>query len=248
MKSIRDLISIYIPTYKRWDKMSTHKLVPYCTVVCPIEQVEKYKEHNEGIEILACPNEVEGNIAKKRNWIKRQCKTPYLIMLDDDITHFQRLEGMVQQKLSHDEVMKMFLQGFQLMEDLGTVLWGINLTNAPQGYRENLPFSMLSPVLGPFSAQKNINTLWYDERLPLKEDYDLSLQVLQKYHKILRMNKYSYVTKHLTNADGGCVSYRTIDRELAQNKQLQKKWGKEIVKFDMSRSVNPLIKVKLKGM
>ena len=107
---------------------------------------------------------------------------------------------------------------------------------------------MLSPVLGPFTAQKNVKTFWYDERLPLKEDYDLSLQVLQKYHKVLRLNRYSYVTTHLTNADGGCVDYRTMVREEEQNQLLQKKWGKKIVKYNIEKSINPIIKVPLKGI
>jgi hypothetical protein len=245
---MKEKITVYIPTFKRWDSIITHKLIPEAVVVCPESQVEKYLEVNPNLNILACPDGIEGNIARKRNWIKSQCKTDYLIMIDDDIKGFQKIVNTKQITMSTDEIWYMFEQGFQLMEDLGTVLWGVNLNNDPKCYREYSPFSMLSPVLGPFTAQKNVKTFWYDERLPLKEDYDLSLQVLQKYHKVLRLNRYSYVTTHLTNADGGCVDYRTMVREEEQNQLLQKKWGKKIVKYNIEKSINPIIKVPLKGI
>lgn len=243
-----ELFKIYIPTYKRAYKIITHKLLPEAIVVCPESQVEEYLAVNPELNIMPCPDAIDGNIARKRNWIKKQCDTPYFIMVDDDITDFQRMECRRKFKMNHDEIINMFIQGFQLMEDLGTVLWGINSSDATMFYMDYTPFSLQSPILGPFTAQKNVQGLWYDERLFLKEDYGLFLQVLQKYHKTLRMNKYSYITKHLTNAEGGCVDYRTMAREYEQNILLQKKWGSKVVKFNMDKGVNPTIKSPYKGV
>lgn len=244
----REDITVFIPTYKRWDKVHTLKLIDGAVLVCPKSQEEEYRKYNKDVNILVCPDEIEGNIARKRNWIKRQCKTKYLIMMDDDIKDFQCIEGRKARKMTKDEIINMFISGFIMMEDLGTVLWGVNLNSDLQPYREACPLSFISPVLGPFTAQKNVAGLWYDERLPLKEDYDLFLQVIQKYHKVLRLNKYSYITQHLTNAEGGCVSYRTMIKEEEQNKLLVKKWGKDVVKFNMKKSVNPSVKVPYKGV
>ena len=73
---------------------------------------------------------------------------------------------------------------------------------------------MKSVILGPFQAFNNLD-LRYDENLPLKEDYDLSLQVLNKYRKTLRFNAYHYIAKQHTNL-GGCADYRTREREKEQ--------------------------------
>ena len=75
------------------------------------------------------------------------------------------------------------------------------------------------------------NPLRYDERLPLKEDYDMTLQNCNKYRGCLRVNKYHYDCKQSKQA-GGCASYRNYDREIQQLKALQAKWGDDIVKID----------------
>lgn len=240
--------NIYIPTFKRAGKVSTHEIFEDAIIVCPESQLEDYKALYPNMQFLTCPDSIEGNIARKRNWIKRNCDKDYFIMVDDDLKGFQKLEGNKQIKMTNDEIRSMIDNGFTMMEDLGTILWGMNVNTDPKCYMAYTPINMLSPILGPFTAQKKDKHIWYDERLSLKEDYDLSLQVLRKYHKVLRLNKYSYVTEHLTNAEGGCVDYRTMTREAEQNKLFQKKWGSKIVKYDMEKSINPRVIVPLKGV
>lgn len=89
--------------------------------------------------------------------------------------------------------------------------------------------------------------------------YDISLQNLNKYRGILRVNKYHYSCEQSTNA-GGCASYRNIEREKQQLELLQKKWGKKIVKVDTgdrshssgkvrkSLDYNPVVKSPIKGV
>ena len=240
---------IYIPTYKRAGKMLTHKVFPEAIIVCPESQVDEYRKYYPDMEFMPCPDSVEGNTARKRNWVKDNADTDYLIMVDDDIRRFYYADNRKQHELSGEHLREVIENGFIMAEDLGTVLWGINLQTDLKFYREYSPFSLTSVVLGPFTGHiKRGNNLRYDERLPLKEDYDYSLQVLWKYRKLLRFNKYSYEAGHINNEDGGCVSIRTWERELEQNILLQKKWGKNIVKFDMERSINPIVTVPLKGI
>ena len=240
-------ISVYIPTSRRWDTMTTQRLYPSSIIVCPESQLDMYSKYHPTMKILSCPDDVEGNIARKRNWIKRQCETPYFVMMDDDLESINVLEDMKRKKLSTPEIEELFVTGFTMMEDLGTVLWGLNVNPDPVCYRENIPFKLLAPILGPFTAQKNDKDIWYDERLSLKEDYDFSLQVLHKYHKILRFNKYNYLANHIKN-DGGCTDYRTKSREEEQNELLQRKWGRNIVRYDMKKSINPILKIPYKGI
>ena len=242
-----DDFDIYIPTYGRAGKMLTHKLLPEAFIVCPESQLEEYKIHYPDMKFFPCPDEVEGNMAKKRNWIKDNARKDWFIMVDDDIQYFQYIENGKQLKLDYDHILELFYNCFVMCEEIGTVLWGINLQTDPKFYREFSPFSCLSVVLGPFTGHIK-NSLRYDETLPTKEDYDYSLQVLQKYHKILRFNKYAYMAGHINNAVGGSTSFRRLKLEEEQNALLQKKWGKKVVKYDMKKDIDPVVKIPLKGI
>lgn len=243
------LYNVFIPTYKRAGNMKTHLLFPNAYIVCPESQLEEYKKYNPSLNYLPCPDSVEGNMAKKRNWIldKGFEMGKYLVMVDDDIINFQIIEKRKAIKMDREQIDKMIINGFQMAEDIGTVFWGINLNTDPMCYREYTPFSLLSVILAPFNAQIK-HDLRYDVKLPTKEDYDFSLQILKKYHKTLRFNKYSYNAGHLTNQVGGSISIRSMDIEKRQAERLVKKWGSKIVKFNFDKSINPIVKVPLRGV
>lgn len=240
---------VFIPTYGRAGHMKTHEVFPDAVIVCPDSQLEDYKKHYPDLEYMTFPVELEGNMARKRNFIMKNAQSDWIVMLDDDLDGFGYIERGKQMKMDYQMIKEVFDNGFRMCEEAGTVLWGLNLQTDPKFYREYSPISFLSPVLGPFSAHIRNSKCKYDERLPLKEDYDYSLQVLREYRKILRFNKYAYYAGHLNNSSGGgYMSFRRMDEELRQNKLLQKKWGSDIVKFDMKKSVNPRIRVPYKGI
>ena len=136
--------------------------------------------------------------------------------------------------------------GYQMAEDMNISLWGINLQSDPKFYRNYSPFSMLSPILGTFSCHLKPE-IRYDEGLFLNEDYDFFLKTINQYRKTLRFNKYYYMADHL-DMKGGCGSYRLKDTEIEQAIIMQKRWGKKVFKFDISKSTNGRINVPLKGI
>jgi hypothetical protein len=151
----------------------------------------------------------------------------------------------------------MIQEGFQLAYDLDVRFWGINCVADKGSYREYTPFGTKQYIGGPFQAHCN-NDLRYDEKIYLKEDYDMTLQVLNKYRKNLRLNMYHYDCDQATLA-GGCASYRSIEREKEHNEMLVKKWGSKIITFDSGASqvnrkrqvgydINPIIKVPIGGV
>jgi hypothetical protein len=106
------------------------------------------------------------------------------------------------------------------------------------------------------------NECFYDERLNLKEDYDMSLQQTNRYRKLLRVNRYYMVVRQSEQA-GGCAAQRTIDRERQQFLALQAKWGSKIVRRDHTsilshnknrrprarfEDYNPIIKIPIPGV
>ena len=201
------------------------------------------------------PNAVQGNVSRVRNYILDHFN-PVLI-LDDDIRRFGRWDRQKNIKLNTDEAMEFIEHAFLVARGLHVHMWGMNLLPDKGAYREYTPFALRAVVLGPVQGFVNMD-LRYDETLPLKEDYDLSLQVLNKYRRTLRFNMYHYVCGQHNNV-GGCATYRTLDRERAQFLQLQKKWGSDIVRIDTQGGqvnqkkrtnwdINPVVRVPIHGV
>lgn len=208
-----------------------------------------YKNEYPDFKVITYPDELIGNTAKIRNYIRDTLTdVRYLVMADDDIPRFGYFEKRDYHYFDVESFDLVIRNAFLMAEEIGTVLWGLNVQSDPKFYREYAPFSLLSPILGPFSGQilddHSRKVIRYDERIPLKEDYDLFLQVVLHYRKVLRFNKYFYMAGHINNK-GGLTSFRRKEEEERQAKILQKKWGKKIVKIDR-KTINPRLHIPLR--
>lgn len=243
-------IKIISPSYKRAGNVKAINLF-HDHLIIAVHQFEEneYRKEYPNNELMILPDSIKGNMAKVRNYIRDNCNTRYLVMIDDDVKEVGYHEHMKQNPIGLIAIYEFLENGFSIAEELGTILWGINLQSDPKFYREYSPFSFLSPVLAPFSCHivDDVNEIRYDERLGLNEDYDYALQVLNKCHKIFRNNKYYYIAGHLTET-GGCGSYRVLNEEKKQGVIMQEKWGSKVVKYDFSKSTNPRLKTPLKGI
>jgi hypothetical protein len=242
-----DNILFFAPSYKRPIGVTTQKYLPFVKYVVAESEAESYIE--QGHDIWAVPDSAQGNLCRIRNYILDNCGSSRVVLVDDDMGHIGRWNKQKMLVLTSDEVLEMVENAFNLADDLDVKYWGLNLLPDKGAYREYTPFSTIAYIGGPFQAFNNLE-LRYDESLPLKEDYDLSLQVLNKYRKVLRLNMYFYSVKQHTNK-GGCATYRTTQREIEQFNLLQKKWGSKIVQQDKSAKgfdINPIIRIPIKGV
>lgn len=255
-------ISVCCPSYKR-PKVKTLDYIPYCKVYVDVDEYENYIKANKGYEenIVSVPKGIQGNLCRIRNYILKQelKENDVCLIIDDDLKGIYYWEGLKENKVNAEQL-RIFLEKYSIIaKDIGARFWGVNCNADPQCYREYSPFSTVSYVGGPFQCFLKGNDLFYDENLPLKEDYDMTLQQLNKYRVVLRVNKFFYKCEQSTIA-GGCATYRNIDREIEQLNLLQKKWGSKIVKWDNNsrnhkskkrRKVvdyNPVIIVPIKGI
>lgn len=243
---------IAIPSYKRADNCITAQMFSRAVICCHEFEVEEYKQHNKN-EIKSIPDELRGKgMAVIRNWILDNFDDEEILMLDDDIQNFGYYEDCEQFLMSEQEFYAFAKMAFQMTRECGTRLWGVNLQWDKKFYREYSPFSLSSVVLGPCFGVIKDKEIRFDELLGLKEDYDYSLQILNKYRKILRFNKYHYVCGHI-KVKGGCASYRTSDKEVEQAKRFQEKWGSRIVSINRKTqggnySINPVVRVPISGI
>ena len=235
--------------------------MPFCKVWVCESEYKKYTEVNDKEKIVSCAKGIQGNLCRIRNHI---LKTEFsngadvVLIVDDDMSGIFYFEKNKTHKVQTNEFLAFVEKHSILAKDINAKLWGCNIAQDRQFYREYSPFSTTSYIGGPFQAFLSGNACYYDESLPLKEDYDMTLQQLNKYRVVLRMNKFFYRVKQSKQA-GGCATYRNFNREMEQLFLLQKKWGSAIVKVDKScRShnlkktkkkpdYNPIIKPPIKG-
>lgn len=249
-------MKIIAPSYKRAKSVLTHKILP--DVVYAVHEFEADEYRYEGYDVLVLPDEERGNIARVRNWIRDNLEYKNLLIIDDDIRKVQEYrfkDSLPYRYILEGGELKEFIEwGFDLAEQWGVRLWGLNSTHDKQSYRENQPFSTLSYVSASWHGFINCPTK-YDERLPLKEDFDICLQEWNAHRKTLRINYVSMVKNDHGNL-GGCASYRNMEIEKEQFYLLQKKWGSQIVQYDkLQRSnkkelfdFNPILKVPIRGV
>ena len=258
-------ISINCPSYKR-PKVETLDYLPFCKVWVDNKEYDDYIKANPGFEdnIISCPDGIQGNLCRIRNYIldeEFKKGADVVLIIDDDMKGIYHYEGkpeyVYNKKIVTAEEFYNFIEKYSTMcDDFGFKFWGLNCNSDSLCYKTYTPFSTVSYIGGPFQCFLD-NPLRYDENLPLKEDYDMTLQHCNKYRGCLRVNKYFYDCKQ-SKQKGGCATYRNYEREKEQLNLLQKKWGSKIVKTDnvyhkrkkkkVNIDYNPIIHIPIKGV
>jgi len=243
-------VKFFAPSYKRPEKSITQITYPFVKLVVRESEADEYISN--GNDIVIVPDEAQGNLCRIRNYILDNLfeDADCLILLDDDCKGIYRWENQKKIKFDPDELLEFSEQMAILCNEFGFKFWGLNCIQDKGAYMEHTPFGTLQYIGGPFQAHLK-NEIRYDLDLPLKEDYDITLQHIKKYGGCLRVNFANYDVKQAEQA-GGCATYRNVQKETEQFELLQKKWGSKIIakdnkskrKFDF----NPILKVPLKGV
>lgn len=244
-------IKFFAPSYKRPERSITQINYPEVKLVVRESEKEEYLEN--GNNIVVCPDSAQGNLCRVRNWILEtqfeDCDC--IVLLDDDCSYVGRWENQKKIKFGMDQFREFCEIQAKVCQDFGFHFWGLNCVTDKGAYREYTPYGTLQYIGGPFQAHLRSSEIRYDEGLPLKEDYDITLQHILKYGGCLRVNFGHYEVKQSEQV-GGCATYRNLEREKDQFFLLQKKWGKNVVVRDKgskrSFDYNPILKVPIRGV
>lgn len=226
------MINVVIPSYKRSHDLKGKDYFTMAQYVVPQSQEQEYKSV-VGNRVIVIPDDRDGDIVSKRNWILENIPRP-LIMIDDDVSHLniwdkRNDEEYLKEEFPKELLPELFEHMLQVAEDFGVKMWGLAQNGDDRSYKEFIPFNLSNIVLGPFQGHLD-HPLKFDPRVGSKDDYDMSLQQLHRYGKVLRFNKFSYWCEHGDNK-GGIVSYRTQEKEIEWCKQIMLKWGKKIIRY-----------------
>jgi len=240
---------IIAPSYKRVKGVLTHLVLPEVSYAVHEFEADEYKA--AGYQVIVIPDELKGNIARVRNWIKRMAwQEGEFVIIDDDIASFQYWQDSKAVKLVGDHAMEHIESMCIVAKDFGSPVFGVNPASDKGGYREYTPFSTTSYCSGSFHAFVLPTICEYDEDIPLKEDYDYTIQLCNIHRIMLRFNQYHLIKNDHGNV-GGCADYRTMSREREQMGLFQRKWGRHIVREDTRSKgydINPIIKIPIKGV
>ena len=233
-------ISVNAPSYKRPDDVRTLSYLPYTRVWVDCKEYDEYKKNYPDADIISCPEGVQGNLCRIRNYILKQefeRGMDVVLIIDDDFTCLRRYEydemdnwGYDPYIIGADELLEVIEKYSIITNEFGAKFWGVNCNSDPMAYRHNTPFSTRSYIGGPFQCFLKGNRCWYDEKLPLKEDYDMTIQQLNMERVVLRVNAYHYLCKQ-SEQKGGCATYRNRQREEEQLELLRKKWGGQLLRL-----------------
>lgn len=231
-------INVIIPSYKRSHNLVGKDYFTMAKYCVPESQAADYVAVVGDDRVIAIPDEHDGNLTKKLNWILDNIPRP-LIMIDDDVSELMYIEGgeyfrrygKARERITYpqERLEDFFINGFNMAHSFGAKMWGLNVNTDGRNYQQYKPFSLSQVVLGPFTAHLD-HDLKYDPVVGLKSDYDMSLQQLQKYKKLLRFNLFAYNAEHGDNK-GGVVGFRTSELEESYCKAIMLKWGKSIISY-----------------
>lgn len=255
MKNKKEGLTIAVRSWKRPDTAFTHKYFKNTKYVVCESQAKEYRDN--GLNVWECPDKEQGNLCRVTNWIIDNCETKWLIITDDDLSWLGMWEGNKHKKLNEEKAIEMLENCFLMASELGVPFFGLQCLPDKGAYREYSPISLTNYIGGAFQGFILPEfDLRYDENLPLKEDYDMTLQVTNKYRKVLRVNYLHYNVKQQEGV-GGCSDIRTLKKEHEQFNLLTQKWGNKIVRTDTSKKknsrekkydINPIIKIPIKGV
>lgn len=135
-------VKIVVVSHKRWDTISTHRIVAVDCVCVPKSQAPLYRERlGDTVEVVERPDEVRG-VWSTRSWVMRHFGGVF--MLDDDLQRMVRLwnreKNSRSMQLSPTEARNVILSSADTCKELGAYLYGY------------LPFTsfVASPHLRPF--------------------------------------------------------------------------------------------------
>lgn len=255
-------VSVVIPTYNRAsaDQLRGMDYFTGAMYVLPESQRDQYLPVIGHDRMIVIPDDRDGNLCRKRNWILENIPRP-LIMLDDDVLRITHTEGgqYFQENGRAKQKIELPANRFEwwlgncveTVAQTGARFWGVNTNTDGRNYEQFRPFSFVAYIGGPFQGHMD-HGLQYDERMPSKDDVDMTLQQLNQFKQVFRFNKFAYDCAHATNA-GGLVGMRTMDYEVQGCEAVMRKWGSHIVRYrlpakKMTDVLNPRFNFPISGV
>lgn len=229
-------IKYIVPSYKRPKDVKTLSYLNRIKVYVSPQDYDDYIKYNKGHEdkIVMVPDGAQGQgKGHIMNWILDNSwdeDTDAICIIDDDITCLMAHSKHDKDYEIEEEKFYDLVEHYVILaKDWGCGMFSFGLNSDRLSYDEFAPFRTHAYMDGAFQGFIRNDGLRYDEDLIIKEDVDMFLQQIKKYHKALRIEKY-YLKKKSFEGTGGCQEFRSSEEEKREFKMMQKKWGSDIIR------------------
>ncbi len=213
---------IYMPSYKRYNTITTHKLLEYYKVIVRKSEENDYLKVIPKENLIAVPDHEIDNIVKVVNWIVDNSEEDVIAMIDDDMNDLiYRLD--FNEKIVDQEIITSELERIaQLMVDLEIGYGAVDASPTPWNYSQEFTFAGTSGGLRWFN--KKVYKSRFDEEVGYCCDTDVVLQELLKNRIIL---KPKYLCSHgATDTNAGGNSQKTRNDQIASFELMKHRWGR----------------------
>ena len=126
------------------------------------------------------------------------------------------------------------------MDGTNSKLGGLPPTSNTLNYKEHKRVQTSHFIVADFIIVKPCE-LFFDENLTLKEDYDYTLQHIEKYGEVTRVEYILAEFAHKSNS-GGAVAVRTPELEQKNIEFLISKWGHGRIMINKKRENEIVLK------
>lgn len=212
---------IAIPSKGRAAEVRSLKILPSATVYVPNAEVEDYRRAGVA-RVVGVPNSVKG-ITATRNWILDNADDRWVVMVDDDV----KTQGWIRlakftghhEAIGEKEWIAECVRLFEITEGMKYRIWGVATDGALRSVYPWKPILFRSYVTASFMGIVNDGKTRFDERFPVKEDYELCLRCIREDGGIVAARYLYWANSHWSDP-GGCSAYRTQLTELRAIKML----------------------------
>lgn len=212
-------LTIYIPTLGRSDLQNTFKnLSPELQEITILVVHTSEKDLYDDYDHVVCPH---FPISEKRAWIVKNCKTKYLVMLDDDLLFYTRKDD-VDWRLRYndkgDDMNNMFNDIHTALE-AGYCHVGVS---ARAGNNRVMEIAVENTrMYGVLAYNVEIirkNVIF--GRIQFQEDFEVVLQLLRKGYPNCVFYKWAHGPVIGYQRKGGCENERTLELQNASVRRL----------------------------
>lgn len=212
----------------RHSSLSTKNIIDIDAIVVPANEVDKYKEYNKGIEIIAQPKGVD-NIVKARQFVLDNFSNVF--MIDDDVKYVTKFfntpdENHKIENKAH--IKEIIMQNAYLAKELGAKMFGFTSQRQPIAYKPQSPFKLTGYLNASHCGFLEGHNLKYDTRLLEGEDHFISLYNMFINRFMLIDNRYGFLTEENFKKNGGCSMDRNTEVMKETTLMLREMFGEAI--------------------
>lgn len=208
---------VAIPSKGRAGRTRSDVVLPSAKLFVPRLEAIAYRKASK-CEVVAVPDSVRG-ITPTRNWIldwAGKAGIDRVVQVDDDVRTCGYIELLAdrskKRRMTEADFLAEFDKLFDLTEDLGYRIWGVDTVGATRALYPFKPFLWQTYVTGSCMGIRRDTGIRFDESFTVKEDYEITLRCIKEDGGVVGARYFCWVNSHWTDA-GGCKDYRTQTME-----------------------------------